>query len=98
VSVQYGTPLFTSGVFGNTSAQDDLGVEEVGPGILRRLIPGVIQNTPSAGYHAFYPYLLWKREQEDVTSAVTRSKRSTGGMKRPTRSRAPCTSTTTAGR
>jgi hypothetical protein len=63
VSVQYGTPLFTSGVFGKKSAQDDLGLEEVGAGLLRRLIPGVIQNTPNAGYYAFYPYLLWKWEQ-----------------------------------
>lgn len=55
--------LFTKGVFGRTSAQDDLGVEEVGAGLLRRLIPGVIQNTPNAGYYSFYPYLLWKWEQ-----------------------------------
>jgi hypothetical protein len=61
--VQYGAPLFTEGVFGKTSAQDDLGVEEVGAGLLRRLIPGVIQNTPNAGYYSFYPYLLWKWEQ-----------------------------------
>jgi hypothetical protein len=62
-SVEYGTPLFTEGVFGRTSAQDDLGIEEVGAGLLRRLIPGVIQNTPNAGYYSFYPYLLWKWEQ-----------------------------------
>jgi hypothetical protein len=61
--VDYGTPLFTQGVFGRTSAQDDLGIEEVGAGLLRRLIPGVIQNTPNAGYYSFYPYLLWKWEQ-----------------------------------
>lgn len=61
--VDYGTPLFTKGVFGRTSAQDDLGIEEVGAGLLRRLIPGVIQNTPNAGYYSFYPYLLWKWEQ-----------------------------------
>src|SRR3954463_7525360 len=64
MSVQYGTPTFTSGVLGYTSAQDDLGLEEVGAGLLRRLIPGVIQNTPNAGYYAFYPYLLWKWEQQ----------------------------------
>jgi len=63
MSVDYGTPLFTGGVFGYASAQDDLGLEEVGAGVLRRLIPGVIQNTPNAGYYAFYPYLLWKWEQ-----------------------------------
>ena len=61
--VDYGTPLFTQGVFGSTSAQDDLGIEEVGAGLLRRLIPGMIQNTPNAGYYSFYPYLLWKWEQ-----------------------------------
>jgi hypothetical protein len=61
--VRYGAPLFTSGVFGLARAQDDLGVEEVGAGLLRRLIPGVIQNTPNAGYYSFYPYLLWKWEQ-----------------------------------
>ena len=59
----YGTPLFTEGVFGHPSAQDDLGIEEVGAGLLRRLIPGVIQNTPNAGYYSFYPYLLWKWQQ-----------------------------------
>jgi hypothetical protein len=63
MSVHYGTPLFTDGVFGLRSAQDDLGLEEVGAGLLRRLIPGVVQNTPNAGYYAFYPYLLWKWEQ-----------------------------------
>src|SRR3954451_3919545 len=61
--VDYGKPVFTSGVFGRASAQDDLGLEEVGAGLLRRLIPGVIQNTPNAGYYSFYPYLLWKWEQ-----------------------------------
>jgi hypothetical protein len=61
--VDYGIPLFTKGVFGGISAQDDLGIEEVGAGLLRRLIPGLIQNTPNAGYYSFYPYLLWKWEQ-----------------------------------
>jgi hypothetical protein len=62
-ATSYGVPLFTEGVFGRARAQDDLGVEEVGGGVLRRLIPGVIQNTPNAGYYSFYPYLLWKWEQ-----------------------------------
>ncbi len=62
---RYGVPVFTEGVFGLARAQDDLGVEEVGAGLLRRLIPGVIQNTPNAGYYSFYPYLLWKWEQRD---------------------------------
>jgi hypothetical protein len=56
-------PTFTDGLFGVARAQDDLGIEEVGGGLLRRLIPGVIQNTPNAGYYSFYPYLLWKWEQ-----------------------------------
>lgn len=56
-------PVFTDGLFGLPRAQDDLGIEEVGAGLLRRLIPGVIQNTPNAGYYSFYPYLLWKWEQ-----------------------------------
>jgi hypothetical protein len=60
---RYGVPMFTDGVFGVPRAQDDLGVEEVGAGLLRRLIPGVIQNTPNASYYSFYPYLLWKWEQ-----------------------------------
>src|SRR3954447_26851624 len=60
---QYGAPLFTAGVFGTMGAQDDLGIEQVGAGVLRRLIPGVIQNTPNSGYYSFYPYLLWKWEQ-----------------------------------
>lgn len=74
MSVDYGMPLFTAGVFGYASAQDDLGLEEVGAGLLRRLIPGVIQNTPNAGYYAFYPYLLWKWEQMggDVSRAAFR--------------------------
>jgi hypothetical protein len=63
VSARYGVPVFTDGLFGLPRAQDDLGVEEVGAGLLRRLIPGVIQNTPNAGYYSFYPYLLWKWEQ-----------------------------------
>lgn len=61
--IEYGKPVFTAGVFGMARAQDDLGVEEVGAGVLRRLIPGVIQNTPNAGYYSFYPYLLWKWQQ-----------------------------------
>jgi hypothetical protein len=59
----YGRPVWTSGVFGKARAQDDLGVEEVGAGLLRRLLPGVIQNTPHAGYYSFYPYLLHKWEE-----------------------------------
>ena len=61
--VEYGRPVFTSGVFGTARAENDLGIEDVGAGLLRRLIPGVIQNTPNAGYYSFYPYLLWKWQQ-----------------------------------
>src|SRR4051812_20724611 len=66
--VDYGKPLFTAGVFRPSECQDDHGLEEVGAGLLRRLIPGVIQNTPNAGCYSFYPYLLWKWQQvsEDV--------------------------------
>ena len=47
--------------------------------MLRRLIPGVIQNTPNAGYYAFYPYLLWTWEQLDGDISSERSSPSTGG-------------------
>jgi hypothetical protein len=63
VEIAYGHPVWTSGVFGTPRAQDDLGVEEVGAGLLRRLLPGVVQNTPHAGYYSFYPYLLHKWEE-----------------------------------
>ncbi|MDP9350633.1 MAG: hypothetical protein M3P51_03715, partial [Chloroflexota bacterium] len=69
VEIAYGRPVWTSGVFGKARAQDDLGVEEVGAGLLRRLLPGVIQNTPHAGYYSFYPYLLHKWEELDGDAA-----------------------------
>jgi hypothetical protein len=59
VSVEYGTPICP-----RQGPIPDLGLEEVGAGLLRRLIPGVIQATPNAGYYACYPYLLWKWEQQ----------------------------------
>jgi hypothetical protein len=66
--VELGTPVWTSGQFTKRSALDDLGLESVGAGLLRRLIPGVVQTTGNAGYYAFYPYLLakWEDEHESV--------------------------------
>jgi hypothetical protein len=69
--VSYGRPTWTSGVFGTARAEDDLGVEDVGAGLLRRLLPGIIQNTPNAGYYSFYPYLLWRWEQRSTNPAKT---------------------------
>src|SRR4051812_26255767 len=66
--IELGTPVWTSGQFAKRSALDDLGLESVGAGLLRRLIPGVVQTTGNAGYYAFYPYLLakWEDEHESV--------------------------------
>jgi hypothetical protein len=66
--VELGTPVWTSGQFTKRSALDDLGPEPVGAGLLRRLIPGVVQTTGNGGYYAFYPYLLakWEDEHESV--------------------------------
>lgn len=61
--LEFGRPFWTEGVFGRPSAEDDLGLEGVGAGTLRRLLPGIISTTPNAGYYSFYPYLLWKWEQ-----------------------------------
>jgi hypothetical protein len=63
--VELGAPVWTSGQFTKRSALDDLGLESVGAGLLRRLIPGVVQTTGNAGYYAFYPYLLAKWQDED---------------------------------
>ena len=67
--IELGTPVWTSGQFTRRSALDDLGLESVGAGLLRRLIPGVVQTTGNAGYYAFYPYLLakWEDEHESVS-------------------------------
>jgi len=66
--VEFGRPVWTSGQFTRQSALDDLGLESVGAGLLRRLIPGVVQTTGNAGYYAFYPYLLarWEDEHDSV--------------------------------
>lgn len=66
--MQVGAPMWTVGQFQRVSAQDDLGMESVGAGLLRRLIPGVVQTTPNAGYYAFYPYLLSKWETHSESS------------------------------
>jgi hypothetical protein len=69
--VEIGVPVWTSGQFTRKSALDDLGLESVGAGLLRRLIPGVVQTTGNAGYYSFYPYLLakWEAEHESVSRA-----------------------------
>lgn len=36
--------------------------------MLRRLLPGIVQTTPNAGYYAFYPYLLAR--WEDVGGSI----------------------------
>ena len=51
--LELGTPTWTSGQFTKRSALDDLGLESVGAGLLRRLIPGVVQTTGNGGYYAF---------------------------------------------
>ena len=69
--LEIGVPVWTSGQFTRKSALDDLGLESVGAGLLRRLIPGVVQTTGNAGYYSFYPYLLakWEDEHESVSRA-----------------------------
>jgi hypothetical protein len=61
--VDVGVPSWTEGHFTRLNALDDLGLESVGAGLLRRLLPGIVQTTPNAGYYAFYPYLLHAWEQ-----------------------------------
>jgi hypothetical protein len=56
--VELGIPFWTSRQLTKRGALDDLGLECVGAGLLRRLIPVVVQTTDNAGYYAFYPYLL----------------------------------------
>lgn len=67
--VEVGVPVWTEGHFKRRSALDDLGLESVGATLLRRLIPGVVQATPNAGYYAFYPYLLAKWEERSEAIA-----------------------------
>jgi hypothetical protein len=59
---EIGVPTWTTGHFSRVNALDDLGLESVGAGMLRRLLPGIVQTTPNAGYYSFYPYLLAKWE------------------------------------
>lgn len=63
VSVEVGVPFWTSGKFKSISAENDLGLENVGAFLLRRLLPGIVEATPQAGYFALYAYLLAKHEE-----------------------------------
>lgn len=68
--IELGKPLWTEGGFTRVAAQDDLGLESVGAGLLRRLLPGIVQTTPNAGYYSYYPYLLAR--WEDTNDSVKR--------------------------
>ncbi len=69
MSVAVGAPLWTNGHFSRVAAQDDLGIEALGAALLRELIPGVVQTSISAGYYAYYPFLLdeFERQNPDET-------------------------------
>ena len=71
--VVVGEPQWTTGHFSRLAAQDDLGFESVGAGLLRRLIPGVVQTSVSAAYYAFYPFLIQEYERREPRQA-TRSR------------------------
>ena len=58
MSLTVGAPAWTKGHFSRVAAQDDLGIEALGAGLLRELVPGVVQTSISAGYYAYYPFLL----------------------------------------
>jgi len=62
VSVEIGVPFWTTGKFKSISAENDLGLENVGAFLLRRLLPGVVETTDQAGYYALYSYLIAKWE------------------------------------
>lgn len=62
MTVEVGTPQWTLGHFKRETAQDDLGLESVGAGLLRRLVPGVVETTVSAAYYSFYPFLIQEFE------------------------------------
>ena len=53
-----GRPVWTTGHFERVAALDDLGIEALGAGLLRELLPGAVQTSISAGYYAYYPFLL----------------------------------------
>ena len=65
MSVAFGVPVWTDGRFKSVRAENDLGLESVGASLLRRLLPGILQTTPHAGYYAFYAYLLTKWEESN---------------------------------
>ena len=69
VSVEAGVPFWTSGKFKSVNAENDLGLENVGAFLLRRLLPGVVEATPQAGYYVFYAYLLAKHEERSESAA-----------------------------
>jgi hypothetical protein len=71
VALELGTPAWTEGLLGKRSAENDLGMEAVGAALLRRLLPGILETTPHAGYYAFYSYLVSKWEQ--TTDVIERS-------------------------
>lgn len=68
MSVAFGVPVWTDGRFKTVRAENDLGLESVGASLLRRLLPGILQTTPQAGYYAFYAYLLttWEDSNESI--------------------------------
>jgi hypothetical protein len=65
-----GEPTWTAGHFKRAAAIDDLGLESVGAGLLRRLIPGVVETSISSAYFAYYPFLLqeFARRSPDATA------------------------------
>jgi hypothetical protein len=64
LTIRVGMPEWTEGHFERRAALDDLGIESVGASLLQEMIPGVVENTPCAGYYAFYPFLLQEFERE----------------------------------
>ncbi len=69
VSVEVGAPFWTTGKFKSISAENDLGLENVGAFLLRRLLPGIVEATPQAGYYTFYTYLLAKHEERSESAS-----------------------------
>jgi hypothetical protein len=71
MNFEAGVPVWTTGKFTSTSAENDLGLELLGGSLLRRLLPGLIEDTPQAGYYAFYSYLIAK--WEELTDSVDKA-------------------------
>jgi hypothetical protein len=72
MTLTIGEPIWTMGSFKRAAAIDDLGLESVGAGLLGRLIPGVVETSISAGYYAFYPFLLQEFCSRKSANACTR--------------------------